>query len=156
MTLCPCGSGKTFAACCESYLTGTAHAPTAEALMRSRYTAYTRNNMDYLLRTWDRETRPAALEEETELAWAGLTILSTQAGQPGDTAGSVEFIARYRFDGADRQIHETSRFRQHDGEWFYLDGKVDDTPLQCRSEKTGRNDPCPCGSSKKFKKCCGA
>lgn len=156
MAICPCGSDKSFAACCQPYLSGAAQAPTAEALMRSRYTAYTRNHMDYLARTWDAETQPASLDEETDLEWAGLTIVSTHAGQPDDMEGTVEFIAHYRVSGADRQIHETSRFRQHDGEWFYLDGKVEDTPLYNRPEKTGRNDPCPCGSGKKFKKCCGA
>ena len=126
--------------------------------MRSRYTAYTHNDMDYLARTWDAATRPASLHEDTGLEWLGLSILSTHAGQPDDKEGTVEFDARYRAGDSEGNLHETSRFQQRNGVWFYRDGKVEDKPkpLQSRSEKTGRNDPCPCGSGKKFKKCCGA
>lgn len=124
--------------------------------MRSRYTAYTRNDMDYLARTWDAATRPASLSEETGVEWLGLTIVSTHAGQAEDEEGTVEFNARYRAGNSEGKLHETSRFRKVDGEWFYLDGEITEPASPLPARKAGRNDPCPCGSGKKFKKCCGA
>ena len=155
MSPCPCGTGKSFDECCAPYLAGTSHAPTAETLMRSRYTAYTRNDMKYLARTWDTTTRPASLHEEAGLEWLSLTILHTHAGQPEDKEGSVEFDACYRAGDSKGNLHEISRFRKIGGEWFYLDGEVSDQAPPQPNQKTGRNDTCPCGSGKKFNKCCG-
>lgn len=157
-SLCPCGSEKNFDVCCGPYLSGAAIPPTAEALMRSRYTAYTRLDDKYLLATWHPDTRPSnpnPSDEGDGNVWTGLNILRTEAGQAGDTTGVVEFIAHCTFNGAPSQLHETSDFI-HDGErWFYVDGRGQQ-PIRRESPKVGRNEPCPCGSGKKYKKCCGA
>jgi len=118
--------------------------------MRSRYTAYCLRDAAYLLKTWHPRTRPAALDfngDDTE--WTGLDILRQAAGGAGDTEGVVEFAASYRQGGKARRLHETSRFLREDGEWLYVDGDIH------AEAKPGRNEPCPCGSGKKFKKCCG-
>lgn len=153
---CPCGSQQEYAQCCGAYISGTAKAPTAEALMRSRYTAYTQQNDDYLLRTWHPDTRPTddAPSDDDNTIWNGLTVLRTEAGGENDKQGIVEFIATCQVRGAASQLHEISNFVFSDGQWFYVDGSGQQP--QRRSEtKIGRNDPCHCGSGKKFKKCCG-
>lgn len=156
--LCPCGSNKNFDSCCGPYLSGVALPPTAESLMRSRYTAYTRQEDDYLLATWHADTRPASptpSDDGDGGIWTGLEVLRTEAGQPGDKTGVVEFIARYEINGIPSQLHEISEF-SHDGKrWFYVDGSGQQ-PIRRETPKVGRNEPCPCGSGKKFKKCCGA
>lgn len=151
---CPCGrTNSALSQCCGPYLVGQQVAPTAEALMRSRYTAFTMGNIDYLTRTHHPSTRTmgdrAALEQSIQnTTWLGLTILDRQQGQPDDTTGIVEFVARYE-SGTIGQIHERSRFRQQKGRWFYVDGDL----LPPVDPK--RNDPCWCGSGKKFKQCHG-
>ena len=158
MSLCPCGSATEFESCCGRYLSGAAAAPTAEALMRSRYVAYVRGDMAYIARTWDAATRPAALgEAEQGVEWLGLKIVSTQAGGSDDDEGAVEFVARYRAGGDEGSMHEVSRFRREGGAWLYVDGHLVGQDASARAApKAGRNDPCPCGSGRKFKKCCGA
>lgn len=156
--LCPCGSQTNFADCCEPYLSGKAIPPTAEALMRSRYTAYTRMDDKYLLATWYPDTRPKRKhpsDDGDNTTWTGLSILRTEAGREGDTTGVVEFIATCDIGKKPSQLHEISEFK-HDGErWFYVDG-FDQQPVRRESPKVGRNEPCPCDSGKKYKKCCGA
>ena len=156
--LCPCGSQNSFADCCGPYLSGEKTPPTAEALMRSRYTAYARMDDDYLLATWHPDTRPntkTPSDDGDGTVWTGLSVLRTEAGQPGDSTGIVEFIARCEVNGTASQLHEISDFI-HDGErWLYVDGGTQQ-PLRRESPKVGRNEPCPCGSGKKYKKCCGA
>ena len=113
---CPCGSGATLNACCKPVIDGTAKAPTAEALMRSRYTAYTLQDIDYLastldanqLRDFDRDTTETWARDSN---WIGLEIVNTSAGSAGDKDGTVEFKARYERGGAIQQHHEVSRFR---------------------------------------------
>lgn len=118
--MCPCGSGKKFDACCAGYLSGTAIAPTAEALMRSRYVAYSLGNEAYLRASWDERTLPAErLVHDEPTKWLGLEIKKHQA--QGDTA-TVEFVARYKISGRAHRLHEISRFVRHDGHWFYVDG----------------------------------
>jgi SEC-C motif-containing protein len=119
---CPCGSKRTLQACCLPLLDG-APAPTAEALMRSRYTAYALKRMDYLSRSWHPSTRPTQLDAEGP-RWTRLEIRRTEAGGAGDTQGVVEFIAYFRQRGRAGALHETSRFLREDGEWFYLDGEI--------------------------------
>lgn len=156
MSLCPCQSGKDFTACCGPYLAG-AQAPTAEALMRSRYTAYAQGDVAHLQRTLAPEHRAAfdPIEIATSMAqtqWIGLQILDRVDGREADDTGIVEFAARYLLrDGQIRVMQERSRFRRdaEAGGWVYIDGDVG------APKKTGRNDPCPCGSGKKFKQCCG-
>jgi SEC-C motif-containing protein len=123
---CPCESGLPFEACCAPYLKGEKSAPTAEALMRSRYSAYTRRDAAYLLRTWHPSTRPAVLdlEQDAGLRWLGLKILKRSAGGPEDGAGSVEFVARYKAGGKGGRLCENSRFVREEGLWYYLDGEI--------------------------------
>ena len=130
MTMCHCGSGRPYSNCCAPYISASEPAPTAEALMRSRYSAY--------------------------VEWLGLEILSRRAGQAGDTEGWVEFVASFKEDGVTKKHHEHSRFQSKDGRWYYVDGDVPKPQTQRHQQpKVGRNDPCPCGSGKKYKKCCG-
>jgi SEC-C motif-containing protein len=155
---CPCGTGDPLDRCCGPLLSGAA-APTALALMRSRYTAYTRGAIDYLVDTHDESTRGtvdraavATWARDTE--WLGLDILDTARGGPGDDDGIVEFIARGRNHGAPFAQRERSRFRRHDGRWFYVDGTTSRAPTRVTAQ-VGRNEPCPCGSGKKYKRCHG-
>ena len=158
---CPCGSGAPLNACCKPLLDGTTKAPTAEALMRSRYTAYTLQDIDYLASTLDpdelRDFDRATTEEwARDSTWMGLEIVKTSAGSGNDKDGTVEFKARYERAGAMHEHHEVSRFRNMGGRWLYSGGK-DVGPVQFKRDapKTGRNEPCPCGSGRKYKKCCG-
>lgn len=146
---CPCGSGLTLADCCLPVISGQAPAISAQALMRSRYTAYVLGNVDYLAASWHPSTRPQQLEPGGDLEWLGLEVLSCKAGLANDMKGSVEFIARYQQQGRKGQAHENSRFVREQGVWLYLDGDLKTASV------VGRNDPCTCGSGKKFKKCCG-
>ncbi|WP_336502376.1 YchJ family protein [Microbacterium paraoxydans] len=120
---CPCASGDTFAACCGALLDG-APAPTAERLMRSRYTAFVREDGPYLLRTWHPDTRPEAITFEADLEWRRLVIVDRVAGGPFDTVGVVEFEAFWRQDGTRGSLHERSRFVREDRMWFYVDGEI--------------------------------
>jgi SEC-C motif-containing protein len=100
-------------------------APTAEALMRSRYSAYVLHLEDYLLESWHSSTRPVSLDLENASGtkWLGLKVLRAETG--GDRA-VVEFVARYKIGGGSAvRLHETSRFLHEDGRWFYLDGDLD-------------------------------
>ncbi len=119
---CPCRRGESFDDCCGPILAGIRPAPTAETLMRSRYTAYVVGDVDYLLRSWHPNTRPAELELDPAQRWLFLEIVGTQRGGPFDDNGTVEFIAHYRVDGARDTMHENSTFVRVDGAWVYLDG----------------------------------
>ena len=124
-TLCPCGSTKPYAACCARYVEGNEPAPTAEALMRSRYTAYTLLREDYLLATWHPSTRPSSLElsEDVQTKWMGLEVKRHE--QQNADHVIVEFVARFKVNGRAHRLHEVSRFVQEEGLWFYVDGDVD-------------------------------
>ncbi len=119
---CPCGSGHPFAACCGPRLDDSAPAPDAEALMRSRYTAYVLGNETYLLATWHPDTRPSelGLDRETAVKWLGLRIMRHE--NDGDGHAIVEFVARYKVGGRGHRLRETSRFVHERGRWLYLDG----------------------------------
>ena len=123
-TSCPCESGLPFSRCCGPLLAGEHVAATAEALMRSRYTAFARRDAAYLQRTWHGSTRPAVLDLEESPApkWIGLSILAHHQSS-GDRA-QVEFVARYRIGGRARRLHETSRFVREQDRWYYIDGDV--------------------------------
>nr|WP_275399649.1 YchJ family metal-binding protein [Seongchinamella sediminis] len=97
-------------------------APTAEALMRSRYCAFALGEADYLLATWHPRTRPSRVRLDPAQKWIGLSIKATEAGGEGDTAGVVEFVARFKTAGTGHRLHERSRFENIDGRWYYLDG----------------------------------
>lgn len=124
---CPCGSGTPFDRCCGPRLDGTAPAPTAEALMRSRYSAYVQLREDYLLATWHATTRPAelGLARDTPAKWLGLEVRRHE--QADADHASVEFVARYKIKGRAHRLHETSRFVREGGQWFYVDGDVGGT-----------------------------
>ncbi len=149
---CPCGSGALYEACCGPRHDGTRPAETAEALMRSRYAAFAKAQVDYLVATHD---APATAGERRALeafskgvTWLGLTVHGAERGGAGDELGFVEFTARY-LEGPDEvSLRERSRFRRRDGPWVYVDG----TPAVTK-RKVERNAPCPCGSGRKFKQC---
>lgn len=156
MALCPCGSMKTISECCGPIIEG-APAPTAEALMRSRYTAFVQKKLDHIERTHAPEIRAdfnraeaERLAEECE--WQGLEIRSTS--ENGDTA-QVDFNIRFRRDKKDMVQSELASFRRENGHWLYEKGDLNTQVPQRLVAKVGRNDPCPCGSGKKAKKCCG-
>jgi len=133
---------------------------TAEELMRSRYAAYVERNIDYLSATHDPDTLASfnpkqAARWSREATWEGLEVVSTEGGQVEDEEGVVEFIARYRMDNQSVTHHERSHFRKIDGSWYYHEGVMVKPPPVVRELKVGRNDLCPCGSGKKYKKCCG-
>lgn len=120
---CPCGSGDLFGGCCGPVLRGAA-APTAERLMRSRYTAFATGDAAHLLATWHASTRPESIAFEPDLRWRRLLIVDREAGGPFDSAGVVEFEAFWR-QGDDRgSLRERSRFLREDRRWFYIDGDV--------------------------------
>jgi SEC-C motif-containing protein len=125
ITLCPCGSNMPYRNCCARYVDSNEPAPTAEALMRSRYTAYTLLNEDYLLATWHPSTCPPALglAQEMPTKWLGLEVKSHKQ-QDADHA-IVEFVARYKVNGRAHRLHEVSRFVREEGRWRYVDGEVD-------------------------------
>ncbi|MFE9030966.1 YchJ family protein [Streptomyces iakyrus] len=116
---CPCGLPQAYEACCGRYHSGAAAAPTAEALMRSRYCAFVQGDTGYLLRTWHPRTRPGTLELDPEMRWTGLEILGTSGGSAFHSAGTVEFRASYRGGS----LHERSSFERVDGAWVYVDGE---------------------------------
>ncbi len=150
MILCPCGSNQNFEQCCQPYLEQKEQAPTPEKLMRSRYTAYAQLNIDYIAATMK---GPALLgfDANATLAWAqqvqwlNLKILAAPPVKMPETKGSVEFMARYLLQNQENILHEISEFHFENGRWYYYDG---------RTPKVDRNDPCPCGSGRKYKKCC--
>ena len=151
---CPCGTGRPRGNCCGPYLEGRVSAPTAEALMRSRFVAYRDEARDYLIDTWHPDTRPIELAVEADgLTWTRLEVVDVESGGPLDDAGVVEFKAHYRSRRKSGVLHERSRFRKVDACWLYLDGDV--SPNAESAKKVGRNEPCPCGSGKKYKRCCG-
>jgi SEC-C motif-containing protein len=152
--LCPCGSQLRYTACCEVFITGKSTgkkpAPTPEALMRSRYSAYVQQAYDYILASYAAPERLklsslelAKHDEATQ--WLRLDVQKAQGSE-------VEFKAYYRSLGQYYVMHEISHFVQEDGEWCYSSGKI-----QQGSGKLdiGRNSVCVCGSGKKFKRCCG-
>ena len=155
--LCPCCSEKPYSQCCEPYILGEKIPPTAEALMRSRYVAFSQQNNQYIIDTWHKSTLPddPTPAEDKHVSWIGLKIIRTEAGGPGDDRGVVEFRARCRIKGNAGGLDECSEFVKEDGRWFYVNGSSIQ-PEKNPNAKVGRNDPCPCGSGKKFKKCCGA
>jgi SEC-C motif-containing protein len=160
MSKCPCGTNVEFSVCCEPFLQGKAKPPTAEKLMRARYCAFTLADIDFIEKSTDPSSietfdRDGTLEWAKNSTWLGLEIVSTKDGGEKDSTGMVEFIAKFKYEDIDRVHHERSDFKKRDGQWFFLDGKLVQEPVR-NEPKIGRNDPCPCGSGKKYKKCCGA
>lgn len=149
-SLCPCGSALEYSLCCQRYLSGSELALTPSQLMRSRYSAFVMKDADYLVKTWHPSCEPDAFRADLEKSfagteWLGLTLFAADNGKHADE-GFVSFVARFREHSKTSALIERSRFLKENGQWYYIDGT---RPL------IGRNDPCPCGSGKKFKKCCG-
>ena len=121
---CPCGTGVPYDACCGPFHRGTAVAPTAEKLMRSRYSAFALGDAEYLLRTWHASTRPRSVRLDSARQWVGLTIDATDGGGLLHKTGTVEFTASYKDGAFTGSQHEKSRFVREDGQWFYVDGEL--------------------------------
>ncbi|MCX7170077.1 MAG: YchJ family metal-binding protein [Proteobacteria bacterium] len=120
-TPCPCDSNTTYVRCCGRYLDGNETAGTAEALMRSRYSAYVLLRESYLLATWHPSTRPSALDvDSARTKWIGLQVLRNE--QQDEAGATIEFIARYKVNGHAQRLHETSRFVREGAQWFYVGG----------------------------------
>ena len=163
MSQCPCNSGQEFSDCCAPYLKGKKKPTTALALLRSRYTAHTFANIDYIQKTHHPAHRGeidvASTRDWAENSdWLSLEIRNVEGGSEQDEQGTIEFIAQFNDAGGNLvNHHEVSLFRKHEGEWFFVDAEAPKVE-QVRREapKVGRNQPCTCGSGKKYKKCCGA
>lgn len=149
---CDCGSGEAYTLCCGPYLAGDARPAQPEQLMRSRYTAFCRQDVDYLIATLhpsQRKPDDRKLLTETggETEWLSLRVLT--ASPVRGNAGTVEFVVYYRHQGKVAQMREQSNFVREAGRWYYVDG------LRLPPLSMGRNDPCWCGSGKKLKQCHG-
>lgn len=155
---CPCGLNRSYETCCGRFINGEAQPATPEELMRSRYTAYTQANVDYIARTMkppaaDRFEADDAADWARSITWLKLEVLQTSEDQ---NTGHVEFIAHFLAENRKHVLHELSEFHLIDGQWFYIDGKAPRKQSFTNNKQLGRNDPCSCGSGKKFKKCCSA
>lgn len=164
--ICPCrvtdAHPLAYSACCAPYIEGGKPAPTAEALMRSRYTAFALGKIEHLVDTLAPETRhdfdrKAITNWSKHSQWLGLDILSTEQGAPGDETGYVEFVAHFVNDDEEYAHRERSLFRfdAQDERWYFLEEANRRNAPIVKGAQPGRNDPCPCGSGKKYKKCCG-
>lgn len=120
---CLCGSGAAYGVCCGPLHDGLP-AETAEALMRSRYSAYAIGHLDHVFRTWHPRTRPEDLSPAPGVTWLGLQVLDSAAGGPADDSGEVEFRARFGTPDGEQVLHERSRFERRAGRWVYVDGDV--------------------------------
>lgn len=153
---CLCGSDLCYVECCGPYHSGEKFPTTAEALMRSRFTAYARRDAEYLLTTWDASKRPKAIDFSKETAvWEKLSIVKTKKGGKLDSKGIVEFKAYYTQDNQPCFLHEISNFVKSGQHWLYLDGVIKAAGKVPAETGSGRNALCACGSGKKFKHCCG-
>ena len=158
---CPCGSGASREQCCGPLLAGAQLAATPEALMRSRYTAHVLGDVDYVVRMTLPEQQ-AGLDREAirrwaeDLTWTELEVLAVEGGDNSDE-GFVEFRACFE-SGCVQEVHEErSRFERREGRWYFDACPPNLSEVTARSApQPGRNDPCPCRSGKKFKKCCGS
>ena len=170
---CPCGTGFPYIDCCGPLIRGASPADTAEDLMRSRYSAFAMGEWDFIDKTLhpdEREGRKEKLTKRADVVWTGLEILEIRGGDIYDTEGEIAFAAHFRESGEAKILKEQSIFIRKDGKWFYsqrrsrilpLKNKVSSPktpqqPIKRDRPKVGRNDPCYCGSLKKFKKCCGS
>ena len=160
---CPCNSNLTYEICCGMYHNNPGTAPTAEALMRSRYSAFFLKKFDYIERTQKLSENPKQKVAEIQNAndstqWIKLEILETEDGLEQDQTGMVAFSAHFKEGQHIGKLSERSLFKRVKKEWFYISGEHEvkgSTPLVKSPEMNiGRNDPCHCGSGKKFKKCC--
>ncbi len=163
--LCPCGSKKDYQECCQ--ITHNSHSLVCspEQLMRSRYSAHVLNNVEYVIQTYHpsckAESQRSSITESVDLNWCQLEIIDSSKcceNEQGILQGFVEFIAYYREEDKLYTLHERSRFLYQNELWYYIDGTFIEKSIEGNRSnpvKIKRNDPCPCKSGKKFKKCCG-
>ncbi|PLX82431.1 MAG: hypothetical protein C0616_02125 [Desulfuromonas sp.] len=159
MNNCPCGSGNEYATCCEPIIKGRKSAETAEQMMRARYSAHVKVEIDFLYESTHPDHREGYDHKATQTwaensEWYGLEIIETNQGGPKDKEGEVVFTARFRDKEGRRTHHERGRFTRYKGNWRFTEGEMV-KPKPLTSTKIGRNDPCHCGSGLKYKKCCG-
>ena len=158
---CHSGSGKKYNECCEPIIKGTIKAPTAESLMRARYTSYVVHEIDFIISSCEEGEGIADIDKQAtedwsrQSTWHGLKILSTEKGTESDDEGVVEFTADYTLKQMRDVHHEIAGFKKINGEWKYVAGNIITTTVKREGRKVGRNEPCPCGSGKKYKQCCG-
>lgn len=161
MEACPCGSEKAYSECCEPLISGSATAETAEALLRSRYSAYVRSETDYIADTIhpdqkDPDSRETIESWSKDTRWHKLEIIDVRDGGPEDEEGEIEFIADFTEKNKKQQHYEIAEFKKMEGKWYFYNARPPEIKQVVRSgPKIGRNDPCTCGSGKKYKKCCG-
>ncbi len=162
MTLCYCGSKKAYGECCGPIMDGSKKAGSPEILMRARYSAFCRLDMNFLSGSLHPEHRQdhdvdATRRWAENADWLGLKIVAAAPPKESEDVGHVEFIATFKEKGLTRNHHEKSEFKRHKGRWYFVDGDMVKAATQINEDpKVGRNDRCPCGSGKKYKKCCGA
>lgn len=158
MEKCPCNSQKEYLACCAPFLERRQDAPTAVALMRSRYTAHVKADIDYIIDTVHPDHRAKSNRKTIEnwakeAVWERLEIISTEKGLAKDQIGRVVFRAHYKYNNSLKKHTENSLFRKEEGKWYFVEG-TEVKNADIKTTKIGRNDACYCGSGKKFKKCC--
>ncbi len=157
---CPCGSGSAFADCCEPIIQGTRESETAEKLMRARYSAFVTGAIDFIVASTHSRTRKeidiSFIRDWSQTStWRGLQIIETKSID--DDKAFVSFEAQYTQAGQDRSHREKSLFEREDGQWRFVTGdELKNPTVKYETPRPGRNDPCPCGSGKKYKKCHGA
>jgi SEC-C motif domain protein len=160
--LCSCDTHKSFSECCEPVLKGLKTPEFAADLMRARYTAFVRHDIDFIMNSISparkKEFDRKGIEDwSNNTDWLGLEIIASEKGGPVDDKGQVEFIAKFREKEAEQKHHELASFIKVNGAWYFDDGRPpSNKPVKLDGPKIGRNDPCSCGSGKKFKKCHGA
>lgn len=161
MTICPCGSELLYEDCCEPVIKGIKEAETAEQLMRARYAAYVKVETDFIFESLHPDKKASHDAAQTKgwaekSNWERLEIINTEKGGKDDESGTVEFIAHYLTKGDRTRHHELASFVKSEGKWFFEDGEgVMPQQVIRETPKIGRNEPCTCGSGKKYKKCCG-
>lgn len=158
MEMCPCGLEQSYEDCCARVHADQSKALTAESLMRARYSAFVVKNYEFLKETLHEKSRSGYDEDSVRVwaehsLWNGLKVIDQSKGGESDEEGSVEFEAYYTMQGARKTHHEHANFVRENNKWYYWDGEIIKAePI--RVEKIGRNEPCTCGSGKKYKKCC--
>jgi SEC-C motif-containing protein len=158
--ICPCGTGAPFADCCEPIIKGTRESETAEQLMRARYSAFATQAIDFIVASTHSRTRKqidlAFIREWSETStWRGLEVIETK--QVNENKAFVSFEAQFKQGGEDRHHREKALFEREDGHWRFLTGdELKNPTVRYETPPPGRNEPCPCGSGKKYKKCHGS
>jgi SEC-C motif-containing protein len=156
MSNCPCGTGQSYENCCQPFHQGQAYPDQAENLMRARYSAFVKNEIDFILNTHHPDTqsqveRGQVEQWSKESVWDRLEIIDTY---DSPVRPLVEFKAHYKQDGITHTHHEKAVFKKHQDRWYYLDSEFIPETVVRTGPKIKRNDPCPCGSGKKYKRCC--